>query len=245
MSKQEYYLKNNEILWTSELEEALARHEGLLTLLAEPGHALTEQRLLKRISASASILELARGDGLEWPTADTAVPTHLDARSRRYFDDDPFQADSHFALEVMAGQTYLEEGRGFNNFPVILWSEPFRPEGVADFMQRMAKNPAQATYESKPYLLRAHALMPEFMGALQRSVASYGTLAKWNNALERGGIEPEEYPADAVLLRSSRLAYGLLANLMRTDDLQRQAAWCGLDASRAPLIEDPETELRT
>lgn len=245
MSKQELFLKNNDVLWASELEEVLARNECLLTSLAEPGHPLTEQRLVKRLPEAPALIEQAKQEGLDWPTAETSVPVLVGARSRRYFDTDPIHADSQFALEVMAGQTYEEEGRGFNNFPVILWSKPFRPEGVADFMQRMAVNPAQATYESKPYLLRAYELVPDFMGALQRSVASYGTLSKWNNALERGGIEPEDYPADAVLLRSSRLAYGLLMNLMRTDDLKRQADWCGLDGARAQLIENPETELRT
>jgi hypothetical protein len=226
------------------LERALAQNETRLSVLAQPGHPLTADRLRGRIPLAAEIVAEAETTGIDWPTRETAVPLHLEARSREFFVSNATKADAHFALEASHGR-YAGRGiRGFNNFSAILRSQPYKPAGRQDFQRAMNADPSAALYGSKPYLLRAYLVAPEFMSALQAAVKNTGGSSEWNDAIVRGGLEPDEYPEDARLLRASRLAYGLLGNLMRTDDLRRQSEWLGFGSTQQ-LINNFETELWT
>lgn len=226
------------------LEELLEQHESLLTHLAQPDHPLTLSRLRGHVAGAEAIVREAEAEGIAWPTGESAVPSRLASPHREYFVSDAERSDAHFAYGVIEGQRSREGYAGFNNFPALLRSKPYKPEGREDFRQVMALDPASALYGSKPYLLRAYMIAPEFMSALQESVKGCGGTSTWGEAMIRGGLEPDVYPEDAVLLRSSRLAYGLLANLIRTDDLQRQAQWLGFGKSHQ-VIDDTHHELWT
>ena len=226
------------------LEQILRREEARLTVLAQPGHPLTPERLGSRVPGSRAILAEAAETGLEWPDRRTAVPVHIGARSREYFVHDSHKADSHFALEAMQGRNHGRGQRGFNNFSALLRSQPYKPHGREDFSKAMMADPAAALYGSKPYLLRAYLVAPEFMDSLRTTVKGLHGYSDWNETIIRGGMEPDEYPADAAVLRASRLAYGLLSNLMRTDDLRLQSEWLGFGSTQQ-LISDPEIELWT
>ena len=225
------------------LEKIIARDELLLTRLAAPGHPLTPERISGRVPNAKDIVEYADSSGIDWPTHDSTV-SRIRPKMRDYFVPDATLADSHFVYEAIRGRRGTPGARGFNNFSAILRSAPYKPEGREDFQRVMQKNPSEALYGSKPYLLRAYLLAPEFMSSLQKAVSECGGSSDWHEALMRGGLEADLYPQDAALTRGSRLAYGLLANLMRTDDIQRQSEWLGFSGN-APLITDPETELWT
>lgn len=226
------------------LEHILRRHEAVLTAMAQPNHPLTLERMRGRVPMAADIVTEATHTGIDWPTKDSAVPSRLNVKSREYFLADAERSDTHFTYEVVQGQRSRHSYHGFNNFPAILRSKPYKPQNRHDFQQAMSADPSGALYGSKPYLLRAYMVAPEFMGALQSSVKACGGSAEWGEAMIRGGLEPDEYPADAALLRSSRLAYGLLSNLMRSDDLQRQSQWLGFGTTQQ-AISDPHVELWT
>ena len=227
-----------------QLEQILSRQEAQLAYLAQPGHPLTSDRLRGRVHLAREIIAEAEETDIAWPTREMAVPSRIGAKNREYFIADAGKADTHFALEAIRGRHAKQGLRGFNNFSAILRSKPYKPAGRPDFQRAMAADPSQALYGSKPYLLRAYLMAPEFMSALQVAVAQSGGSSEWNDAIIRGGLEPDEHPQDAVLLRSSRLAYGLLTNLMRTDDLKRQSEWLGFGQTHL-VIDNPETELWT
>lgn len=225
------------------LEQIINRDEHLLSQLATPGHPLTPERMSGRVPNAKGMVEYAVTNGIEWPTRGSTV-TRISPKMRDYFVPDAVQADSHFVYEAIQGRRGRQGMHGFNNFSAILRSAPYKPEGREDFQRIMHKNPSEALYGSKPYLLRAYLIAPEFMSSLQKAVKECGGTSEWHEALMRGGLEADLYPQDAALTRGSRLAYGLLANLMRTDDLQRQSEWLGFSGN-APLVTDPETELWT
>lgn len=226
------------------LEQIIRRDERLLTRLAAPGHALTPERMSGQVPSAKRMVEYAVSRGIDWPTRDSAVPARISPRMHDYFIPDAAQADAHFVYEAIRGRRGTTGARGFNNFSAILRSAPYKPESREDFQRVMQRNPSEALYGSKPYLLRAYLVAPEFMSSLQQTVAECGGSSEWHDALMRGGLEADIYPKDAALTRGSRLAYGLLANLMRTDDLARQSQWLGFKSS-APAVSDPETELWT
>lgn len=226
------------------LERILERHEHQLANLVAPGHPLTPERMRGRVPEAAQLIAHATEAGIDWPTRESAVSPRLGSTIRQYFIPDAAQADAHFVYEANHGRRGIGKYRGFNNFPAILRAVPYKPTGREDFQAAMHRNPSGALYGSKPYLLRAYLLAPEFMGSLQQAVDTCGGSSEWNDALMRGGLEADLYPEDAALVRGSRLAYGLLANLIRADDLQRQTEWLGLEG-KTPPITDPETELWT
>lgn len=226
------------------LEQIIYRDEPQLTRLATPGHPLTPERMSGRVPNAKNIVEYAVSSGIDWPNRGSTVPSRISPKMRGYFVPDAALADSHFVYEAIRGRRGAKGARGFNNFSAILRSAPYKPEGREDLQRAMQRNPSDALYGSKPYLLRAYLLAPEFMSSLQQAVAECGGSSEWHEALMRGGLESDIYPQDAALTRGSRLAYGLLTNLMRTDDLKRQSEWFGFDRS-SPAITDPELELWT
>lgn len=215
----------------------------MLTWLATLGHPLTPERMTGHVPNAKNIVEHAVTNGIDWPTRGSTV-TRISPKMRDYFVPDAAMADSHFVYEAIQGRRGTNGARGFNNFSAILRSAPYKPEGREDLQRAMQRNPSEALYGSKPYLLRAYLLAPEFMSSLQQAVAACGGSSEWHDALMRGGLESDIYPQDAALTRGSRLAYGLLTNLMRADDLKRQSEWLGFGTS-SQVITDPETELWT
>lgn len=226
------------------LDRILARQEHLLTSLATPGHPLTPERLRGKVPGVKQLVDHATENDIDWPTHDFVVPPRIGSNFRQYFISDAAQADAHFVYEAIDGRRGRGIHRGFNNYPAILRAVPYKPEGREDFQRVMSRNPSAALYGSKPYLLRAYMIAPEFMASLQQAVDKCGGSSEWNDALMRGGLEADIYPQDAALVRGSRLAYGLLTNLMRTDDLQRQSRWLGFGETKH-VITDPEVELWT
>lgn len=226
------------------LEIMLEREEHRLTLMAEPGRVLIPERLAEHVSSAEQIVARAESEGIAWPTLETAVPYPMDARSREFFLDDAEKSDKEFAYEALAGFTAGHGQRGFNNFPAIIGAKPYQPHMLSTVIKTMSMHSGllHATYGSKPCLLRAYRVAPEFMASLQEAIVDTGGMTEWIEAMLQGSLEPEESPKEVALLRSSRLAYGLLMNLMREDDRQRQNDW--LYGSRGDVvISDPETEL--
>jgi hypothetical protein len=223
----------------SSLEYVLRRHEDELTLLAEPGKPLTRERLSAIAPHLLEVVDTAEAEGIRWPDDETAVHIQSGAHLATYVDVGSEEADQLFMFEVLAGLRDKKK-RGFNNLPVILSMLPRRPsedENRTDYLRK------KDSYSIKPYLWRAHMLNPEFMEALQEAVAAKGGTASWSEAMFQGAVEAEDYPHDAALLRASRLGYKLLANLMRSDDRQRQDEWLGHYPVTKAVISDPEQEL--
>src|SRR5690606_12870537 len=120
------------------------------------------------------------------------------------------------------GSKLVYGGQAYNNFPAILSVKPNRPsegENLVNFMTRVQL----FQYATKPYLARAHALAPVFMDALQRRMSELPERSLWEKSLFRAVSEEHADSEDRILLRGSRLAYQLLINLMRSDDLATQA----------------------
>lgn len=223
------------------LEQALERHQQTLAYFAEVGRPLTPERIAGRVPQARRLVAQANELDLAWPDRDTAVPVSPSVRFRSYFVRDSEKADYNFSHEVFQGVTTRKTQRGFNNFYALLANEPFRPDIDGNQGSRTTSLMA-LHYAARPYLHRAYVLQPDFMTALQKEVAARGGMEEWQYAMVNGGYDPEDNPRDAVLLRGSRLAYGLFANLMRTDDTQREHRWFGRPEG-SHVIRDPETEL--
>lgn len=227
------------------LGELLSSHEEELTFFAEAGRQLTFDRLRLVAPEAAEGIEHSLPEDLEWPTDASSVEPGEEVFDVFSNEIEPKKADNLFAEEVRLGLVRGTNQRGYNNFTAIIGSKPHLPTEAAWFMEAFHENPAAAIYGTKPYLVRAHLLLPEFMGALQQEVSALGGQAEWNEAILLGDENPYKYPKAARLLRASRLSYGVLVNLMRRDDAVRHAKWLGLDGSSMRDIEDPRIELWT
>ena len=231
------------------LERLLRRDEHELKSLAEPGRPLTRDRLRDINELLLEVADDADRVGIGWPDETSVISVANEGVVARLIATEQLQADWRFTAEILAEESEVIDdtvGRvGFNNFPALLRSRPVRPqegETIGDFM---ASNPSEALYGSKPYLWRAHMLKPDFMEALNAEVVRHGGPHGWNAALLRAAADPEHHPQDVALLRASRLAYVMLANLMRVDDLERQYDWLGFESEHIPTITDPDVELWT
>lgn len=225
------------------LQRELSQHDTRLTQLSRAGETLTHDRLRHVSPDSLDVAREAVRQGIEWPDHASAVmPTKKDIFSPGLSPDD---ADKGFAEEILHGRRPGAQRRGYNNFPAIIGSPAYIPSEANPFMKKLSENPSAAIYGSKPYLVRAYLVAPEFMQALQQEVQTRGGSAGWGDALLRGAENPQAYPYDKALLRASRVAYGLLINLMRRDDCARQAEWLGLNSASASPIHDPHHELWT
>lgn len=211
----------------SDLADALA--DPNISRLTQADQPLTRERLDEVLSDGDEIIETAEANGLKWPDDATAVVS-----------GDP--TDPYYDDEQTFGERTIINTAVYNNFPIILASEPDLPRNGEDMMAFMRRARFYA-YASKPYLHRAHLVAPEFMGALQRVVqASYG-MDDWRKSLSRAVSEELPDPKDTLLLHASKAAYELCINVMRTDDLQIQYELLGLTTT--DVIEDPALELRT
>jgi len=224
------------------LERVLQRHEADLVEFAKPGQPLTLERLRVYLPEAEQLVRSAEEVGIAWPDIETSVQRTV---KRTYFLRDPEKADLNFAQEIYHRVVTGEKNRGFNNFPALLAQTPFRPDleqGPAFWQGRELNGMG---YAIKPYLHRAYVIQPEFMLALQKSVReSEYLLEGWQNAVYEGAMDPGGDPRKAALARGSRLAYGMLANLMRKDDLQRASQWQGGDGDTVRgTITNPTAEL--
>lgn len=209
---------------TSSLAETVLHPH--LNEFARPGIPLTGERLHHIDPALDAVVGAMERKGIGWPDDDNAFSDTLPED----FNDDMF------------GHQILEGGSAYNNFPAILSTAPAVPiegESSVDFMARTRL----FQYATKPYLIRAHTLMPDFMGTLQRTIERPYPLEEWTAALQRAVFDDHPDPDDRLLLRASRLAYQLLINLMRKDDLQTQARLMTMSLQHD--ITDPRTELWT
>lgn len=194
--------------------------------LAMPGRPLTIDRLRHISPAYAEIGEAMSQTIIGWPDDETVFHDVLPED----YDDQAF------------GKGLVDNRACYNNFPAILAAEPSQPKEGEDMMAYMLRTKLYM-YASKPYLARAHALQPEFMGAFQRTMAERSSMNAWVSSLYMAVTEEYPDPEDQVLLRASRLAYQLMVNLMRKDDLQIQAKIMTTSMHRE--ITDPVVELRT
>lgn len=206
------------------LEAALAN--PILTTLAQPGRPLTPERLIEIDPSLLVVSSNMDAQGIGWPSSDNVFHDVLPED----FDDTSF------------GLRIVNEKYAYNNFPAILATYPNRPfkgEELLEFMNRTANY----QYATKPYVARAHALQPDFMGALQSRMADMQSLSDWQASVFCAVNEDHPDPDDRILLRASRLAYQLLINLMRKDDLQIQSRLITLSMQQE--ITDPTKELWT
>lgn len=237
--------ENYEHVGRLSLEAQLRQDEDSLRLLVESTGALTADRVRASVENADELLRAAIAEGIGWPDEDSAVPLPEGAFTEKLKQLSPDEADMLFASTALGG-TAAYEGRGFNNFVIVIGSRPAVPEQGESFNEFFMRLSAGALYGSKPYLWRAHMLQPELMRALQQEIGlEKGSISRWESALERGASKPEVFPRDAALLRSSRLSYMLLSQLMRQDDLALQMDWLGMSREGASMITDPEVELWT
>jgi hypothetical protein len=213
---------------------AESRHKSLaesltspyLYEMAQPGRPLTRDRLMQLDPQLIEVADRMETEGIGWPDDETVFHDVLPED----FDDFAF------------GRRLVERGRAYNNFPAILRAEPSTPnenENMVEFMNRTKF----FQYASKPYLVRAHAIQPEFMGALQSLMDHQGSADDWAASLYDAVTHEYPDPDDRILLRASRIAYQLLINLMRSDDLQTQGRLLTMTARHE--ITDPIVELWT
>jgi hypothetical protein len=197
-----------------------------LEQLATPGRPLTIDRLQHIDPDLAEIAEDMSQTDISWPDDESVFHDVLPED----FDDKAF------------GSHLVRDHAHYNNFPAILAAEPSRPEEGEDMITYMFRT-RLFMYATKPYVARAHALQPEFMGAFRRMMAEKSSMKEWSNSIYMATTEAYPDPEDQILLRASRLAYQLMINLMRKDDLQIQANI--LTTSLHNEITDPVVELRT
>jgi hypothetical protein len=207
------------------LVEAMANSTHLEDL-AMPGRPLTAGRLLQIDPALVSVAETMNDNDICWPDDDTVFHDVLPED----FDDMAF------------GSKLAWNRAHYNNFPAIISTKPSRPEEGEDIVAFWSRTKSYQ-YATKPYLMRAHALQPEFMDVLQRTMEDHYGMQDWVDRLYQSVTETDPDPEDLVLLRASRLAYQLLINLMRKDDLQTQGRI--MTTSLQHEITDPITELFT
>ena len=250
----------------------LLRHESLLDRFAEAGKPLTLGRLGEIAPDKLALAEEAVVEGVGWPDDESSLALrpkfaemfdgslsashademfghevfiqrmliHMNDEQKKNWLDGQILRAHHDGIDLTDDQkSELLYQRGFNNFSLTLCSPPRVPDASADLFDNAV------IHGSKPYLVRANKLMPEFINALQTEVEHVGGHAELSDALLRGYEFPEENPRDALLLRAARLTYGLLVNVMRSDDNARQAEWLGLEHKARPKINDSHTELWT
>jgi hypothetical protein len=195
--------------------------------LAQPGRPLTRERLHQIDPKLEVTIDSMERKGIGWPDDDTVFHDVLPED----FDDHAF------------GRRLVESNMAYNNYPGILSAAPALPddgENSFDFLNRTRLY----QYATKPYLIRAHELLPDFMGTLQRTIEQRQyPMEEWRASLQRAVLDEHPDPDDQLLLRASRLAYQLLINLMRKDDLQTQAHIMTMSSQRD--ITDPVVELWT
>ncbi len=197
-----------------------------LNELAQPGRPLTKDRLQRIDPALLVAAESMEAKGVGWPDDNTVFHDVLPED----FDDKAF------------GRRLFDAGSAYNNFPAILSAAPSLPEEGEDGLEFMNRTRLYQ-YATKPYLIRAHELLPDFMGTLQRTMEQKYPMVEWVGSLQRAMLDEHPDPEDELLLRASRLAYQLLINLMRKDDLQIQAHLMTMTLHRE--IDDPVVELWT
>jgi hypothetical protein len=194
---------------------------------AQPGRPLTRERLHQIDPKLEAAVDSMESKGVGWPDDETVFHDVLPED----FDDYAF------------GRRLVESNMAYNNYPAILSAAPALPnegENSFDFLNRTRLY----HYATKPYLIRAHELMPDFMGALQHTLEQRQfPMEEWRASLQRAVLDDHPDPDDQLLLRASRLAYQLLINLMRKDDLQTQARI--MTMSSQSDITDPIVELWT
>lgn len=227
------------------LEQLTEKQLSRLELMAAPDRPLTVSRLEEIGHPRAYIAQDLSTSDLAWPDDLSSVPLAFPSRFSRLLTKTGRAADEAFIEPILAAGKGNWD-RAFNNFPAILQCEPYRPTSRDTFMSLMGENVMKAAYASKPYLHRAWALEPELMSALQQEMTLLEgpVTVEWPRIMVEGVVSGRSlYPFQDAFLRSSRLAYGLLINLMRQDDSTRQRSWLPDYPGESGLVDDPEREL--
>lgn len=219
------------------LKTSSARLEALFAL---PDRPLTIEVLREINPEYAQAAETVAQTALQWPNEESAVGLPDDSFVRTLYDDDPEQA---FIRPIHLQND--EVGSHYNNFFILLKTVHSMPSEDSMKQYLETGDIAAFAYGTKPYVARAYALEPEFMKALQEATATVSNMAKWDETMYEGWLDPDFSPDKATLLRATRIAYVMLARLMRRDDTQIQAALLRLPQPEAkPAINDPAIELR-
>lgn len=224
-----------------------------LTGSTEP---LTVERLTRIDPDLADTAENLADSDIKWPDEASAVlRAPHDARLQLLTGED---ADMAFIVPIIATDMddeilalYQKKSKeddwakGYNNFFLNIGTkhQTASPEATQEFLK--GGDMLGLTYGTKPYVERAHALLPEFMDALQHATKMNGGMEQWNDAMVEGYLEDGENTEKAVLLKASRMAYVLLARLLRQDDAVIQKAMLGFSLEGTALIKNPAAELRT
>ena len=232
------------------LEAILLRDREQLETFARPGVPLTYERMLQDSFEfspaldATSLSEQAHDLGVYWPGESTAVHT-VEGLVYAFAGK---HADMMFAHEASKN---LSKDKGaridtFNNFPFLLSADVDLEEtlenGVLQSGQQMADFDAGTNkmYGRAPYLVRAHILASDFMQALKLEVEDCRGIEAWTQRVAEGIVNESCYKP---LLTGSRIAYVMMANLMRVDDLQIRQRRYGRPVD-AGYITDPVAELR-
>jgi hypothetical protein len=231
------------------LEAILLRDREQLETFARPCVPITYERMLKDSFEfnpgldAEDISQKAHNLGVLWPGESTAVRTENGFLNFLSGDD----ADTIFAQEALKFFiSHNNKDDTFNNFPILIRSNVDLNEKVtngtlaADQQMLDFQSGIDAIYARAPYLIRARILAPEFMSALQQEVSECVSPIMWSERIIEGLDEGSKHKS---LLTGSRIAYALLANVMRVDDLQIRQKRYGRPVN-APYISDPIAELR-
>ena len=237
-----------ETLASNELTEILKRNARRYEALSRAGTALTEERLAEiGLNASGDIIEKSLDAGVSWPDEESAVRLASDSDILAMLNDKKAAQNDRYFAHLVARQAPEGAGQtqGLNNFCALLWVNPFFPREDDTFHDLIASSIsfADVTHGTKPYLLRAQLLVPELMDSMRttmRRPENYG-IDNWRHAIARGVSSPESETSQAILT-GSRLAFLIMANLMRRDDrfIQDQLL---KGSAAAQEITDPIIEL--
>lgn len=222
------------------LEQILHRDGSWLEELTASFEPLTLERLDQINPELGERAARMAQSAIMWPDSKSGVPIASDSEIRRLCGPD---AEEEFIAPITT-----MDSRAYNNFFLNL-KMTYEPPSEKVFQEHSDSGKPNAllnlSYGTKPYVGRAHALLPEFMNALQEATWEIGDMTAWNKAMLIGYLEPEMNPDKAALLKGSRLAYVLLAQLMRSDDRRTQMAMLGIPTDDKTPITDVAAELRT
>ena len=243
------------------LDEIMRRDAYVLKQLTRSTEPLTIERIARIDPGAADRAEAVAVTDIAWPDAESA------ALSAQYVDTfaplTDEDADLAFVVPILKAESedYPEDGvidldrqaatddqswaKGYNNFSSILKAKQYSPSPEVTRERMQAGDMLGLTYGTKPYLERGYAVAPDFMDALRDSIDELGGMEAWRTAMMTGYIEYDEMTGNTQLLVASRMAFVLLARLMRRDDLMTQKRLLGFPDPDGPLIRNPANELAT
>lgn len=227
------YLPPQDIDPHKELEFILTRDREKLESAARRNTALTLEALTEIDPNLVGPAQEIATSGLLWPDTDDPLVVPESSHLLKVQGE---EADTNFIWPLVVA------GAGLANFYNLIAAEPHTPTAMSHEQLLDSFDNHDIFYETKPCLVRAHAIFPEFMDALRGVALQAGTNERFYQRLIDGYIDPEPGVEQSSTLISARIAYSIMGRLMRPDDRYIQKTLLG-DAEPSTTIVDPAHEL--